>query len=928
MLNTSGWYNEMEWLDDYIKGVIGIDNSEPIKAIELPSKPYDGVYSSGMQFSGTTGRSATNNNPLNLEYRPGSYQDKYGAEMEPVSKSGKQRFAKFSTMEDGYNAGLDQIRLDASRGHTLASFVNKFAPPHENPTNQIINQYSRAVGVSPDTLLSEIPPEKIIVPMLARESSTRIVSNKEGEILSALKNTGKRQKQRPFEPYQIAAAGNQIPGPPAATQEIKHPTYNPNGPNVDYLDDLLKGGLGAIQSQPVIKAAPNNLPSGEQIPPQNVTPADFATQAGAAYVDEPQTKFQIFAKRRFPLEKPEMAAKRYFIRDGEVFYMANDGQVRKELGEGFGEKAKSLLADLVGRAPEIAGGTVGALSPIPGGLEVGTVLGGLGRRASNQAMYGETPNYLTGVATDAAGAALSRIPAAGINKGLGFLGGGGQVGRMVARDTGVFNATEVQRLIDLGNQYGIRLTAPEITNSPTLQSIWGNLAQNPRWPQANQKIAEFIKRTRQPQVYDAIERELSAISPARLSQYDAGSTVQQTAKKLLGGLEDTRSTGVKPLYQDAYGAGTKVDIAPVHETIDSIIAKLPPNGTSAKQMQNIKTLLSETVDEIDPATGKVNQVIKPLSNLEQLHNAKIDLDTAISKLKAEGVLDKMTKRRIANIKSDLTEQMSAASPEYAEAQAKFAELSKPINQFKYGDANRTLLDPKKNTLMQRLVDLAPEEMEKVPGMIFKEPKEVIKRTKGWFTANGFEDEWNTIVKAHLEQQFNKVADSIASREGNFGYAFKRKVFGNEGQVERLRAAMDPQQFGSFSGLMDLMDQTTKIVYTNSQTAMQQGATQAIENLGGGVVARALTNIPVTPQQWGQVLIRLRSPGSASKLADAMLDPAVANQIRAMRLLPNNVKKVNEVMSFLGSIYSERKITDPKNIRNEVPEKIWRQTIGP
>jgi hypothetical protein len=77
-------------------------------------------------------------------------------------------------MEDGYLAGLDQIRLDQSRNLTLASFVKKFAPPHENPTEQIIQQYAKALGVSPDTPLSQIQAEELIVPMLMRESSTRI----------------------------------------------------------------------------------------------------------------------------------------------------------------------------------------------------------------------------------------------------------------------------------------------------------------------------------------------------------------------------------------------------------------------------------------------------------------------------------------------------------------------------------------------------------------------------------------------------------------------------------------------------------------------------------------------------------------------------------------------------------------------------------
>jgi hypothetical protein len=143
-----------------------------LEQFALPPEP------TGLEFTGTAGRSATNNNPLNLEFRPGSYQEKYGATMEPVSKSGKQRFAKFPTMDAGYRAGLEQIRRDAGKGLSLSQFVNKFAPPHENPTAEITQQYAKALGVSPDTPLSNIPPEKMIIPMLARESSTRIKGEK------------------------------------------------------------------------------------------------------------------------------------------------------------------------------------------------------------------------------------------------------------------------------------------------------------------------------------------------------------------------------------------------------------------------------------------------------------------------------------------------------------------------------------------------------------------------------------------------------------------------------------------------------------------------------------------------------------------------------------------------------------------------------
>ena len=199
----------------------------------MSSNPYEvGIETDELNFTGTTGRSMTNNNPLNLEYRPGSYQDKYGAILEPVSKSGKQRFAKFATMEDGYNAGIDQIKLDASRGHTLASFVNKFAPPHENPTNQIIQQYADAIGANPDTLLSQINPEKLMVLMLARESSTKIAGKSNPYMVTEPGAAALEKKadatamdvnpyminKQDVNPYEVPVGET-----PAATAEVKSP---------------------------------------------------------------------------------------------------------------------------------------------------------------------------------------------------------------------------------------------------------------------------------------------------------------------------------------------------------------------------------------------------------------------------------------------------------------------------------------------------------------------------------------------------------------------------------------------------------------------------------------------------------------------------------------------------------------------------------
>lgn len=61
------------------------------------------------------------NNPGNLKFRG-----------QPNSVKGDKGFAHFKDYQAGRSALEKQIRLDAGRGHTLKSFIDKYAPPSEN----------------------------------------------------------------------------------------------------------------------------------------------------------------------------------------------------------------------------------------------------------------------------------------------------------------------------------------------------------------------------------------------------------------------------------------------------------------------------------------------------------------------------------------------------------------------------------------------------------------------------------------------------------------------------------------------------------------------------------------------------------------------------------------------------------------------------
>jgi hypothetical protein len=89
--------------------------------------------------------SQTNNNPGNLVYAGQS-----GAT--GASSSG---FAIFPTFQAGYQALLNQINLDASRGLTIAQFASKYAPAQDgNDPTSYAAQIAAATGLSVDDPLS------------------------------------------------------------------------------------------------------------------------------------------------------------------------------------------------------------------------------------------------------------------------------------------------------------------------------------------------------------------------------------------------------------------------------------------------------------------------------------------------------------------------------------------------------------------------------------------------------------------------------------------------------------------------------------------------------------------------------------------------------------------------------------------------------
>ena len=170
--------------------------------------------------------------------------------------------------------------------------------------------------------------------------------------------------------------------------------------------------------------------------------------------------------------------------------------------------------------------------------------------------------------------------------------------------------------------------------------------------------------------YAALQAEVAKQLPTeylnRANQQAAARVAQvKTVGKTeadLAAAERLRTQATDPLYTAARNAGNVVDVTPVLNKIDDIIAKNPGN----------KELLTE-FNAIRGGLVDANGI--PRTNAQEVASAIDGLKSALAKKE-----NAFIKKQLTSLKNDLVQ----AVPGYEVAQQTFATMSKPINQMDVG----------------------------------------------------------------------------------------------------------------------------------------------------------------------------------------------------------------------------------------------------
>ena len=617
--------------------------------------------------------------------------------------------------------------------------------------------------------------------------------------------------------------------------------------------------------------------------------AGALTALKAGVPTDKQAAIKIFAQARGIPES------RYRVVGDEIVYQANDGQYYKEIPSVFTKPmtaAGYYAPDVLEAAPDIAAGI--ATSPMLLGGPMGVagsaaITGGVaaGTNAVRQAIAGLLGDQeFSG--TDVAKQGL-------ISGGMQVIpfGVGKYLERNIAKDIGKVNTKEVADLTQKAKDLGIQLTPAELTNLPSLKSqqkVLGNIVESA------DTLGDFYLKRYKEQIQPEVNKFLSKISRVD-DPMTAGYRGQSALKDRIVQLEKAREEGSEPLYRAAFERSVPVDVSPIIKDIDAMlkIAK----GDELKALQRIKNNLYREKPSFNAQGDEV--MVKTFEDrLPALQRAKFDIDKMF-KEESFSSMDKVIQGEVTNIKNRLVQSMGKDNPMYLEANARFEELSKPLNIFAESRAGQSLTEISKdnlNDLANRLFDSG------------RASPQTIRYTRQQIQAVS-PAAWNDVTRAYLQTQWEKaMKPRIGAKEPRIdaGADWKAMILGDSKSQKALLEALGPQQFQALNNLTQVLEAAGRVKKLGSDTAFNQRALKEMEDNAPSALAAfaKVTGGVLSPQKYGQFFrdwaTERAFTNNAEQLANVITSKDGMNRLRELRKMSPTTPKFISGLAQLAADY--------------------------
>lgn len=698
-------------------------------------------------------------------------------------------------------------------------------------------------------------------------------------------------------------------------------------------DEILDTNTNALTNGPVMKSDDSPLGTNVQTDLNTDTQAgkidnmyptihenNYVPNSGIVTGSLPHDSFysvKAYAKSLFPNMDINEAVGRFGQKNGRIYYLGTDEKLY------YATPDFSAVKENLGNVDEFVSRAVGPSIPIVSGTAGAIFSGGNPLVAGASGMAGE--GFRQTLSNQMTGEEMS-LPNRAVNVGTaGAIEFGGTVGgnllnkaikkvitKLPARiknfdigDSFAKYSTKVsETLSKTSEKFGIKLTPAEISADGRLlklQKILGNT-------KGADEILESFYRIRNKDVKDAIYKTFVNISEKEIAPDLAFKEAIQGANVVLKGEERILIDQAKAYYNKAYTVDN-VNTASTIQMIDDAI-KISKGSTLAK-LKYVKDML---VNKKNVAVQGPNRNARPLpdkqttsleTNLQSLDQVKREIDQIIN---GAGLTDNSIAKgnvvQFTKIKDSLLSNMDEVSPDYAKARSIY-EIGKPtLDQVKRGFVNEIA---KQNDNM--FYDAG-----KVLFTSQKSSVADVKLAREMFFKHGKGNEWNRIVRGHLENVFESVLkEENIGQVHNLAGNFYKKVFGSGRQraimlealknlkgTEPLKQGVQgpPTGFGiEFAELMTLLNQTQKAMGVNSHTAWMQEAQKELLSDAKPVVASMVETLEIwnSPSRLAKWWTEIKKDKLAVQMAHILTSKNGQKEMAKLRDLSKNGKAI--VMAF-------------------------------
>jgi hypothetical protein len=683
-------------------------------------------------------------------------------------------------------------------------------------------------------------------------------------------------------------------------------------------------------AMPPTDLPPGNSPAQAGRPPVSLPTPDipFGDLTAAASVDDSGRSREMIAES-LGLEHHQVFVDpktgEMMYREGDEVGYIHDTGAAAWIKQAGAEMAADAPAILMGTGGAIVGGRLGGGKGAFTGGVIGTGLGTMVRQEHARQAYGDpTPPGKAGgiiakdMLTAGAGELAFKIAGRLYNKVKKLFTGGAYryLPDNVIRKN-LVDEVEKQRIEQiryLAQQHGITLAPHQLADRASLDMIWEFMRKHTATSDA---VREF-ENTLSGQVSDAFENMVNKLGP-QMPQSTSGRRIVEAANEAIDYAYKNMRQQTGPAYRAAKETAPNLDIV---DEVTEMAAKIEamadtPAKTAAEKVLRMFTREVEIPDKkaVAPWIDDLNMpdpdwqppTIKeriPDWDLGRIDSAKKAADkylksgysvkeVASSDKEALVKIQEMKNKILGKVDAQLREMPPEARALYQKARQLHGELKDAIDQLELGSL-APLTRMKTDKQMLKAVDqlFNPANVD----------ERMVKMVKGAFTP----DEWNAAMGAYMRQEWSRVmretqGGTVVNRAGKI----RQALFGEPKKVRIWQAAMEPQQFENFTGLMEILQRASKGFKENSNTAIFEEIKKDLvaSMQSGAPIRRGVDNL-LSPRKYMmdklEEIDRVLVDARMKDLLDLMLDFKSTKLIEDVRGMTQKDEDIGRGLTLLSA----------------------------